>query len=83
MKPDPITFADLEKLLVKLGFVKLPHPKYQIFEHPATEALISLRNYTPHEAIRPVDCVVTRGTLEAYGLMSREAFEGLTEKIAS
>jgi hypothetical protein len=27
--------------------------------------------------------VATRGTLEAYGLMSREVFEGLAEKIVA
>ncbi len=83
MKSETITFADLEKLLVNLGFVNLHNPKYQIFEHPREHALISLPNYTVNDVLRPVDLVIARGTLEAYGLMSREAFDGLTEKVLS
>jgi hypothetical protein len=81
MKSEIITFGHLEKLLVNLGFENVTHPKYQIFEHPREQARISLPNYTASDVLRPVDIVITSGTLEAYGLMSREAFAGLTEKI--
>jgi hypothetical protein len=83
MKSETITFADLEKLLVNLGFVNLHHPKYQIFEHSRENARISLPNYTPNDVLRPVDLVVARGTLEAYGLLSAAAFNGLAEKVPS
>jgi hypothetical protein len=83
MKPRAITFSDLEKLLISLGFENLNIPKYQIFEHPHQHARISLPDYSASDLLRPVDLVIARGTLEAYGLMSREAFEGLTEKISS
>jgi hypothetical protein len=81
MKSETITFGDLEKLLANLGFENVNHPKYQIFEHPREQARISLPNYTATDVLRPVDMTIISGTLEAYGLMSREAFTGLTEKI--
>jgi predicted RNA binding protein YcfA (HicA-like mRNA interferase family) len=83
MKAEQITFADLEKLLLKLGFVKLQNPKYHIFEHPQENALVALPRYAQNDVVRPIHLVATRGTLEAYGLMSREAFEGLAEKIVA
>jgi hypothetical protein len=83
MKTEQVTFADLEKLLIKLGFVNLQNPQYQIFEHPQESALVALPHYSPDDIIRPIHLVATRGTLEAYGLMSREAFDGLTEKVLS
>jgi hypothetical protein len=83
MKAEQITFADLEKLLLKLGFVKLQNPKYHIFEHPQENALVALPRYAPNDVVRPIHLVATRGTLEAYGLMSREVFEGLAEKIVA
>jgi predicted RNA binding protein YcfA (HicA-like mRNA interferase family) len=83
MKAEQITFADLEKLLLKLGFVKLQNPKYHIFEHPQENALVALPRYAQNDVVRPIHLVATRGTLEAYGLMSREVFEGLAEKIVA
>jgi hypothetical protein len=83
MKSETITFADLEKLLVNLGFVNLDNPKYQIFEHPREHALISLPNYAANDVLRPVDLVIARGTLEAYGLLSAAAFDGFAEKVPS
>jgi hypothetical protein len=83
MKAKPVIFADLEKLLLTLGFVKLQNPKYHIFEHPQENALVALPRYVQNGVVRPIHLVATRGTLEAYGLMSREAFDSLTEKVAS
>jgi hypothetical protein len=83
MKSEAITFGDLEKLLISLGFENLNIPQYQIFEHPHERARISLPNYAAADALRPVDLVIAGGTLEAYGLMSREAFDGMTEKVFS
>jgi hypothetical protein len=83
MKAEPVIFADLEKLLLKLGFVKLQNPKYRIFDHPQDYALVALPRYARNDVVRPIHLVATRGTLEAYGLMSREGFDGLTEKVPS
>jgi hypothetical protein len=83
MKAEPVIFADLEKLLLKLGFVKLQNPKYHIFDHPQDNALVALPHYARNDVVRPIHLVATRGTLEAYGLMSREGFDGLTEKVPS
>jgi hypothetical protein len=83
MKSETITFADLEKLLVNLGFVNLHNPKYQIFEHSRENARISLQNYAANDLLRPVDLVIARGTLEAHGLMSTAAFNGYAEKVPS
>jgi predicted RNA binding protein YcfA (HicA-like mRNA interferase family) len=83
MRTEAIKFADIEKLLLTLGFVNLQNSQHQLFEHPQEGALVTFPNYSPDDTVRPAHLVATRGTLEAYGLMSREAFDGMTEKVFS
>jgi hypothetical protein len=81
MKPEPIVFADLEKLLLALGFQRVNQPDYSIFQHPATKAMVSLPKYEPEVAVQPLHLNLTRRILDNYGLMSTVAFDGFSEKI--
>jgi hypothetical protein len=81
MKPEPIAFADLEKLLLALGFQSVNQAKYSIFQHPPTQAMISLPKYEAESAVQALHLNLARRILDTYGLMSTAAFDGFTEKI--
>jgi hypothetical protein len=81
MKPEPIAFADLEKLLLTLGFQRVNQVRYSIFLHPVTQAMISLPKYEAENTVQPLHLNLVRRILDTYGLMSPIAFDGFTEKI--
>jgi predicted RNA binding protein YcfA (HicA-like mRNA interferase family) len=83
--PKNITFADLERLLKKLGFVDFETTGPQVvFEYPEDGFLIVLPTYEKATDFVPMRHIVgIRGQLDDLGLMSREAFDGLTEKVPS
>ncbi|NJM46244.1 MAG: type II toxin-antitoxin system HicA family toxin [Alkalinema sp. RU_4_3] len=74
-----ITFAELEKLLLALGFQKVNQLDYSIFQHPATKAMVSLPKYEFEVAVQPLHLNLTRRILDNYGLMSTAAFDGLNQ----
>jgi hypothetical protein len=81
MKSEPIRFADLEKLLIALGFQPVQQPNYSIFRHPVTEAMISLPKYDAATPVQLLHLQLTRRILDTYGLMSPAAFDGFAEKV--
>jgi predicted RNA binding protein YcfA (HicA-like mRNA interferase family) len=77
-----ITFADLEKLLLRLGFIACDTEDSQrIFRYPSLEILIILPAYEANELVRPIHLTATRKTLIDNGLMSGAAFDGFLEKV--
>jgi hypothetical protein len=82
MKPDNITFANLEKLLFKLGFTapKTSLPQ-KIFQHKPSDTLIVLPPYQPQDILRPIHLLSTQKLLVERDLISQAAFEGALEKI--
>jgi predicted RNA binding protein YcfA (HicA-like mRNA interferase family) len=79
-----ITFADLGLLLRKLGFVDFKTTGPQVvFEYPESGFLIVLPAHEATDVVPMRHVVGIRGQLDDLGLMSREAFDGLTEKVAS
>ncbi len=81
MKPEPIMFADLEKLLLALGFQSVNQSQYSIFQHPPTQAMISLPKYEAAAVVQALHLNLARRILDTYGLMSTTAFDGFTEKV--
>jgi predicted RNA binding protein YcfA (HicA-like mRNA interferase family) len=80
-----ITFTELERLLKKLGFVDVQTTGPQVvFEYPEYNFHIVLPTHEKATDLVPMRHIVgIRGQLDDLGLMSREAFEGLTEKVPS
>lgn len=80
--PEEITFADLEKLLFKLGFIPYETVgSQQVFQYPPLGTLVILPGYEKQEPIRPIYLVAVRTTLVANGLISPAAFDGFLEKV--
>jgi hypothetical protein len=84
MMGDSITFADVRKLLVQLGFAALVNDQgNKVFKYPDTEVLIILPAYQPSEVLRPHHLDMVRHTLDFNGILSPAAFNGLAEKVPS
>lgn len=84
MISEAITFADVKKLLVRLGFEALVNERgHKVFQYPNTEIVIILPAYQPGDAILFHYLDMIRHTLDFNGIMSTEAFDGYAEKVAS
>jgi hypothetical protein len=80
---EAITFADLEKLLLKLNFVVRPTSgHHRVFEYIPLGTVLVFPPYQPTDIVQPMHLISTRKTLVENGLISLAAFEGFLEKIA-
>jgi predicted RNA binding protein YcfA (HicA-like mRNA interferase family) len=70
-----ITFAELEKLLLKLGFVPNPTQGTQrVFIYSDLKALVVFPGYSKKDVVHPAHLVSTRKVLSENGLMDADAF---------
>jgi predicted RNA binding protein YcfA (HicA-like mRNA interferase family) len=82
MKPEAITFADVEKLLFRLGFTACETKGAQkVYRHPPSDTLIMLPPYQSEEILRPIHLAAVQIQLVQRELISQAAFEGALEKI--
>jgi hypothetical protein len=80
---EAITFADLEKLLLKLNFVaRSTSGTHKVFEYLPLGTVLVFPPYQPQETVRPIHLISVRKTLVENGLISVAAFDGFLEKIA-
>jgi predicted RNA binding protein YcfA (HicA-like mRNA interferase family) len=77
-----IIFDDVEKLLLRLGFVNCsPTGRQRVFQHPGSETVIVLPAYEHGEMVRPIHLVGIRKMLVENGLITSAAFDGYMEKV--
>jgi hypothetical protein len=69
------TFAELEQLLLDLGFTQSRRGKFWFFEHPHSKLVLAFRPYRSRERVTLVDLHVTRQDLDWHELMRPEAFD--------
>jgi predicted RNA binding protein YcfA (HicA-like mRNA interferase family) len=73
-----ITFAELEKLLLELGFIPSPaQGTHQVFKHLNSGTLVILPGYNKQDIVNPAHLVSTRRVLVENSLMNEEAFDAL------
>ncbi|NJM77313.1 MAG: type II toxin-antitoxin system HicA family toxin [Acaryochloridaceae cyanobacterium RU_4_10] len=79
MMPKKVTFAELEQLLLGLGFVSRP-PKgtHHVFGYPALDVLVSLPDYHKKDLVHPAHLVMVRRVLAENGLMNSDEFDALS-----
>jgi hypothetical protein len=78
METDPITFKQLNELLVHLGYSRRHvEPKCLRYEHAASDTLIVPVEKAPHEPVRIIDAVSARRHLVEKGLITEDALESL------
>jgi hypothetical protein len=86
-----LRYADVIRLLEKLGFVwerrrdvGLSNQGALVFQHPDDEkALVVLPNRPAREVIREHNLVALRGTLDNYGLFTREKFDAWRHELTA
>jgi hypothetical protein len=81
MRKHRITYAQLDKLLSQLGFVRHQGtPKWVWYEHADSSTEIFLANKKPDEVARPSEVVSARVHLVAKGLISEEEIDAYLAK---
>ncbi len=84
MKSDPITFDDLSKLLIRLGFdIRAVSGSQKVFQHLKSDTLIILPHYELQDPIRAIHLASTRKLLIERDLITQAAFDGYLEKTLS
>lgn len=79
-----IKFAELEKLLLSIGFVEVPTTgSHKVYEYPPLGTLVVLPGYEQQANVRTMHLVAVRKILDENGLMDRNMFTSFLEKVAS
>ena len=69
------TFAELQKLLLDLGFTQSRRGKFWYFAHSHSKAILAFRPYRAQERVTLVDLHITRQDLDGYDLLRPEEFD--------
>ena len=78
----PLRFADLECLLVRLGFQRAETTGSQIvFEHSPSATVLVFPPYRNEELVRLQHRMKTKTLLDLRGLLERSAFDRMAEEI--
>jgi predicted RNA binding protein YcfA (HicA-like mRNA interferase family) len=74
-----VTFAELEKLLIELGFVpQSVQGAHRVFQNPALSTLVVLPGYKSQDWVHPAHLVSIKKVLTENDLMSAGTFDTLT-----
>jgi predicted RNA binding protein YcfA (HicA-like mRNA interferase family) len=79
-----IQFIDLEELLVKIGFSKIPTTgSQQIYKDSQSGTLIVLPPHDQQAYVQPVHLSAVRRVLVENGLINENTFDSFLGKVAS
>jgi predicted RNA binding protein YcfA (HicA-like mRNA interferase family) len=79
-----ITLTELEDMLLKVGFTRLPTAgSHHVFQYPSSGVLIVLPGYEKKAYVDVVHLVAVRRILVENGLIDKTAFGSFVEKISS
>ncbi|BAZ00645.1 hypothetical protein NIES37_46400 [Tolypothrix tenuis PCC 7101] len=79
-----IQFNELEKLLLNIGFAKVPTTgNQQVYQSSPSGALIILPAYEQQDYVQSVHLVAVRRVLLENGLINTNTFNRFLEKVAS
>ncbi|MBS9389457.1 MAG: type II toxin-antitoxin system HicA family toxin [Dolichospermum sp. WA123] len=79
-----IQFSNLEQLLFKIGFTKVPTTgSQQIYQYPLSGTLVILPAYEQQAYVQPVHLVAVRRVLAENGLINSNSFDSFLGKVAS
>jgi hypothetical protein len=80
MKTSSVSFADLRRLLLSLGFTESRTKDFWHFEHSASGAGFLFRPYSAEDHVSMPNLASTRMHLDWRGLLSKDAFDDLLTK---
>lgn len=76
MSNSRVTFAQLRRLLLHMGFTETVRPKSHVFfAHERSGAETALPNYRSNQIVMPHHLATVRIMLDAKGLMDGDAFD--------
>ncbi|WP_155752734.1 type II toxin-antitoxin system HicA family toxin [Scytonema sp. UIC 10036] len=79
-----IKFAELEKLLLSIGFVEVPTTgSHKVYEYSPLGTLVVLPGYEQQANVRAMHLVAVRKILDENGLMDRDMFTTFLAPVAS
>lgn len=79
-----VRFTDLEQLLLKIGFAKVPTTgTQQVYQSSSSGALIILPAYEQQAYVQPVHLVAVHRVLLENGLINTNTFDSFLGKVAS
>lgn len=79
-----IKFAELEKLLLNIGFVEVPTTgSHTIYEYLPLGTLVVLPGYEQQANVRTMHVVAVRKILDENGLMDKDMFTSFLAHIGS
>lgn len=79
-----IQFTDLEQLLFKIGFTKVPTTgSQQVYQYPSSGTLVILPAYEQQAYVQFLHLVAVRRILVENGLINTKNFDSFMGKIAS
>ena len=83
MNTDPITYKQLDALLIQLGFTRTRlEPKWLRYEEPSSDTVIILVDKKPDELVRVTDAASARFHVVEKGLVSEEEMESIFSQSA-
>lgn len=84
MQTSDLSYAELRRLLLDLGFAekKVPGP-HIVFYHAPSDTLFAFRAYKPKQKVFVDDLVGVRFHLDWRGLLDAEAFDNLLRKASA
>ncbi|MGB3636380.1 MAG: type II toxin-antitoxin system HicA family toxin [Rivularia sp. (in: cyanobacteria)] len=79
-----IKFAELEQLLLSIGFVEITTTgSHKVYEYSPLGTLVVLPGYEQQANVRTMHLVAVRKILDENGLMDSDVFTSFLEKVAS
>ena len=79
-----IQFTNLEPLLFKIGFTKVPTTgSQQVYQYPLSGTLVILPAYEKQAYVQPVHLIAVRRILVENGLINTNSFDSFLGKVAS
>lgn len=73
-----ITFADLERVLLAVGFVQIPTTgHHKVFRHGETDTIVLLPLVPADTALDDTHLVAVRKLVDERGVIASDAFDGL------
>ena len=80
VKLSQISFAQLRRFLLDLGFSEVPHKRGHRFEHGPSNTILLFRPYRLREKVHMPDMVRIKSELDWRGLVTGDAFDDSLQK---
>ncbi len=75
-----VTFRELRRFLLDIGFKETSVPEAAVFHHKASDTMFVFRPYGPGDSVKAHNLIEVKEMLDSRGLMSADTFENQFKK---